>query len=318
MDRPLPAATKPRLLVFIVAYDAERTIENVLTRIPRRLADDYHVEVLVIDDASHDRTFERGNEIRIADALPFRLEVLYNPVNQGYGGNQKIGFHYAIQRDFDFVALLHGDGQYAPECLADLVRPLADGSADAVFGSRMLERGGARRGGMPTYKLVGNKILTAIQTRLLNAPLSEFHSGYRVYSVDALRRIPFNLNTNDFHFDTEIIIQLVLADLRIKELPIPTYYGDEICHVNGLKYAWHVVGTTARARMQELSLLYDRKFDLAQAVETNVHYEPRLGFESPHTFALEVVEPQARARLRLRRRVPGRQPAGIGLRGHGH
>jgi 2-polyprenyl-3-methyl-5-hydroxy-6-metoxy-1,4-benzoquinol methylase len=115
-----------------------------------------------------------------------------------------------------------------------------------------------------------------------------------VYSVDALRRIPFNLNTNDFHFDTEIIIQLVLADLRIKELPIPTYYGDEICHVNGLKYAWHVVGTTARARMQELSLLYDRKFDLAQAVETNVHYEPRLGFESPHTFALEVVEPQAR------------------------
>jgi glycosyltransferase involved in cell wall biosynthesis len=286
--------TKPRLLVFIVAYNAERTIADVLTRIPRELADEYSVEVLVIDDSSHDTTFERGEEMRRSASLPFALHVLYNPVNQGYGGNQKIGFHFAIERDFDFVALVHGDGQYAPECLQELVRPLADGQADAVFGSRMLEGGGALRGGMPLYKFVGNRILTTAQNRLLHAQLSEFHSGYRVYSVDALRKIPFALNTNDFHFDTEIIIQLVLAEQRIMELPIPTYYGEELCHVNGLKYAWNVTGATLRARMQhQLSLLYDRKFDVAPD-PTNEHYLSRLDFESPHTFALDAIEPGSR------------------------
>ena len=285
---------KPRLLVFVVAYNAERTIEDVLRRIPHGLLEDYHVEVLVIDDSSHDRTFERGSELRAAESLPFELHVLYNPVNQGYGGNQKIGFHFAIERGFDFVALLHGDGQYAPECLPELVRPLADGKADAVFGSRMLESGGALRGGMPLYKFVGNKILTRVQNRLLRADLSEFHSGYRVYSVEALRRIPFRLNTDEFHFDTEIIIQLLLARARIEEVPIPTYYGDEICNVDGLKYAWNVTGTTLRARLQELSLLYDRKYDPAADEGGHERYVPRLAFESPHTYALDVVEPGSR------------------------
>src|SRR5881394_3044762 len=132
-------ATKARLLIFIVAYNAERTIQDVLMRIPPRLGDDYAVEILVIDDASDDGTFERGQDFRANETLSFPLRVLYNPLNQGYGGNQKIGFHYAIERDFDFVALLHGDGQYAPECLPELVEPLAAGEADAVLGSRMLE-----------------------------------------------------------------------------------------------------------------------------------------------------------------------------------
>ena len=169
-------------------------------------------------------------------------------MNQGYGGNQKIGYQFAIQHRFDFVALIHGDGQYAPECLPDLVRPLRDGEADAVFGSRMLERAAALRGGMPLYKFIGNRILTWFENRMLGAHLSEFHSGYRVYSVAALEKIPFHLNTNDFHFDTEIIIQLFVAGLRIKELPIPTYYGDEICHVNGLKYAGDVTRSVLMAR----------------------------------------------------------------------
>jgi glycosyltransferase involved in cell wall biosynthesis len=292
VDTILPDAMRPRLLIFIVAYNAERTIADVLARIPHRLSEDYHVEVLVIDDSSGDRTFERGHDVAGARTLPFKLHVLYNPINQGYGGNQKIGFHFAIERDFDFVALLHGDGQYAPECLSDLVEPLAKGEADAVLGSRLLETGRARRGGMPLYKLVGNKILTGVQNRVLRARLSEFHSGYRVYSVDALRRIPFRLNTNDFHFDTEIIIQLLKAELRVAEVPIPTYYGDEVCHVNGMKYAWNVIGTTLRARIQDLSLLYDRKFDALPAEqETNTRYVSRFEFESPHTLALEVVEP---------------------------
>jgi len=287
----MSSAAKPRLLIFVVAYNAERTIEDVLTRIPHRLAEEYHVEVLVIDDSSLDGTFERGEEMRSTEQLPFELHVLYNPVNQGYGGNQKIGFHFAIDRDFDFVALLHGDGQYAPECLPYLVGPLARGDADAVFGSRMLEPRSALGGGMPLYKFVGNRILTGAQNRLLRARLSEFHSGFRVYSVDALRRIPFKLNTDDFHFDTEIIIQLLLADLRILEVPIPTYYGDELCNVNGLKYAWNVTGASLRARAQDLSLLYDRKFDLSPETDGNERYVPRLAFESPHTFALDVVEP---------------------------
>jgi hypothetical protein len=187
--------------------------------------------------------------------------VLFNPVNQGYGGNQKIGFHYAIKNGFDYVALVHGDGQYAPECLPELLTPLRDGCADAVFGSRMLTQGGALKGGMPFYKYAGNKILTGMQNALLRSSLSEFHSGYRLYSVPALTRIPFDLNSDVFHFDTDIIIQLLIAGQRIRELPIPTYYGDEICNVDGLKYAWDVTKSTFSARMQEYGLLYERKFD---------------------------------------------------------
>jgi glycosyltransferase involved in cell wall biosynthesis len=283
---------RPRLLVFIVAYNAERTIEDVLRRIPPALAELCEVEVLIVDDSSQDRTFELSERAREEDALPFALTVLYNPVNQGYGGNQKIGFQFGIRGDFDYVALLHGDGQYAPESLPALVRPLVEDEADAVLGSRMLG-GGALAGGMPLYKFVGNKVLTAFQNRLLRTRLSEFHSGYRVYRVSSLARIPFDLNTNDFHFDTEIIIQLLASGARLREVPIPTYYGDELCHVDGLRYAWDVAKTTTRARVQELSLLYDRKYDVGGET-LHDRYESKLTYESPHTFALDAVRPGAR------------------------
>jgi glycosyltransferase involved in cell wall biosynthesis len=279
---------KPRVLIFIVAYNAEKTIQDVLRRIPAALQH-YDTEILIIDDASRDRTFERGEEARRAGHLPFKLTVLFNPVNQGYGGNQKIGFHYAIENGFDVVALVHGDGQYAPECLPDLLQPLLAGEADAVFGSRMMTPGGARRGGMPLYKFVGNKILTAFQNRMLRARLSEFHSGYRLYAVPALARVPFGLNSNVFHFDTEIIIQFLFVGLRIKELPIPTYYGDEICHVDGLKYAWDVAKATLVARAQGWGILYDRKFDVAP--EGFGHYTPKFGYPSPHALALDAARP---------------------------
>jgi len=286
VDRP---ARKSRLLILIVAYNAERTIRDVLSRVPHRLASDYDVEVLILDDASQDGTFERTRAVQSEGVLPFPLRVLFNPVNQGYGGNQKIGYHLAIEERFDFVALVHGDGQYAPECLPDLVRPLQDGEADAVFGSRMLERGAALRGGMPLYKFVGNRVLSWFQNRLLGASLSEFHSGYRVYSVAALGRIPFSLNTNDFHFDTEIIIQFMLAGLRIKELPIPTYYGDEISRVNGFKYAWDVTKAVLVGRAQRMGLFYDRRFDCDPRAGDNAHYELKVDSPSPHAEALERV-----------------------------
>jgi len=279
---------KPRLLVFIVAYNAEKTIRDVVRRIPAVLSDLYEVEVLIIDDASQDTTFFHGVQLRQAEQLPFPLHVLFNPVNLGYGGNQKVGFHYAIDNGYDFVALVHGDGQYAPECLPMLVEPLRRGEAGAVFGSRMLTRTGALKGGMPLYKFVGNRILTWIENRLLHSNLSEFHSGYRIYSVRALEAIPFERNSNDFHFDTEIIIQLLIARLAICELPIPTYYGDEICHVNGLKYAGNVIVAAVKARLQELSLFYDRRFDCAPA-EASSPYTLKLNYTSPHSMTRDAV-----------------------------
>src|ERR1051325_1354033 len=276
-----------RVLAFLVAYNAEKTIQSVIRRIDPALAR-HDTHVLIIDDSSADQTFERAREYPDA---PFPTTVLFNPVNQGYGGNQKIGFHYAIREKFDIVALVHGDGQYAPECLNMLAEPLVDGEADAVFGSRMLDPGAARRGGMPLYKFVGNRILTGIQNRLLGSSLSEFHSGYRLYSVAALAGIPFDRNTNDFHFDTEIIIQLLLAGYVIKELPLPTYYGDEICYVNGMRYARDVIKTTLIARAQGLGILYDRKYDVTPHGALNPLYQPKFGFESPHTLALGRVRP---------------------------
>ncbi|MCI0573647.1 MAG: glycosyltransferase family 2 protein, partial [Myxococcaceae bacterium] len=168
--------TLPRLLIFVIAYRAEATLKWVLERIPASLFADYDCEVLVVDDASEDRTFDIGREYR--DAHPeIRLSVLRNTVNQGYGGNQKVGYAYALAEGFDFVAMVHGDGQYAPEELPRLVSPLREGRADAVFGSRMMTRFGALKGGMPLYKYGGNKVLTYLQNRLLGTRLSEFHSG---------------------------------------------------------------------------------------------------------------------------------------------
>ena len=281
---------KKRVLIFIVAYNAARTIQEVIRRLPPSLGA-YDTEILIIDDSSRDRTFEEAYEIERTGRAPFPLTVLYNPVNQGYGGNQKIGFHYAIEKGFDIVALVHGDGQYAPECLPDLLRPLLEGEADAVFGSRMMTRFAALKGGMPLYKYVGNRILTGIQNRLLHSSLSEFHSGYRLYLVSALQRIPFDRNTNDFHFDTEIIIQLFRARLCVKELPIPTYYGGEICHVNGIKYGLNVIKATLLSRAQDLGIFYERKFDVSAAAEGNPFYQAKLSFESPHTLAIARIRP---------------------------
>ena len=281
------SSNKPRVLIFIVAYNAETTIAKVLSRIPESLLDRYEVDILIIDDSSRDSTFAKSHAVRHSGSLRFHLTVLTNPVNQGYGGNQKLGYRYALENGYDFVALIHGDGQYAPECLPELLEPLRAGEAAAVFGSRMLKPADALRGGMPKYKFVGNRILTAIENRLLHSHLSEFHSGYRIYSTRALAAIPFDRNSNDFHFDTEIIIQLLVARLPIKELPIPTYYGDEICHVNGMKYAWNVLRAALKARLQHAGLFYDPKFDCAPPDCSP--YQSKLSFMSPHSLALDRV-----------------------------
>jgi glycosyltransferase involved in cell wall biosynthesis len=256
---------KPRLCVFVIAYHAEATLRRVLDRIPRGVFDTFDCEVLIVDDASVDRTYQIGSEYR--DAHPdLPITVLQNPVNKGYGGNQKVGYAYAIERGFDIVAMLHGDGQYAPEELPRLLLPLARGEADAVFGSRMMERFAALRGGMPLYKFVGNKVLTKVENLLLGTQLSEFHSGYRIYSVSALQSLPLELNSDEFDFDTEIIIQLLNGQFRIVELPIPTFYGDEISRVNGLKYAKNIVRAVIQNAFHRSGFFYQERFDVAPII----------------------------------------------------
>ena len=230
---------QPRIGVLVVAYNAENTLRSVLHRIPEPIVQKIS-EIFIFDDASSDNTTNVGNACR--EELPHaKITVFRNPVNLMYGGNQARGYMYAMERDLDIVVLLHGDGQYAPEVMQDLLTPLERGEADCVMGSRMMVKGAALKGNMPMYKYVGNKVLTTLENTLIGTRLTEFHSGYRAYSVRALKQIPLGRLTFNWHFDTQIIIELLKKNFRIKEVPIPTYYGDEICHVNGIPYAMNCV-----------------------------------------------------------------------------
>jgi len=282
----MKASGRPRILIFVIAYRAEKTLARVLDRIPSSLFESYDCEVLVVDDASTDRTLAIGRTWQAAHP-EHRVTVLRNEYNQGYGGNQKVGYRYAIKEGFDYVAMVHGDGQYAPEELPRLLEPLVKGEADMVLGSRMLEEGQARKGGMPLYKWLGNRVLTTMQNALLGSKLSEFHSGYRIYRVAALASLPFTLNSDDFHFDSEILIQFLNANLRICEQPIPTYYGDEICYVNGLKYAKDVARVTLQNVAHRMGILYQRRFDVGPS--DNSHYGLKTGYVSSHSMAIDAV-----------------------------
>jgi glycosyltransferase involved in cell wall biosynthesis len=232
--------------ILVVAYEASATLESVLNRIPSDFRSTLNT-ILVCDDASSDDTYQVG--MRVKQSRPdLPLEVIRRPVNLGYGGNQKAGYRWMIDHGLDVVVLLHGDGQYAPEFLPRMVAPIVDGRADVVFGSRMLERGAALRGGMPKYKFVGNKILSFLQNRIAGVNLSEWHSGYRAYSVASLARVGFELNADYYDFDTQIILQMIESHQRILEIPIPTFYGDELSRVNGIRYGWRILKHTLRWR----------------------------------------------------------------------
>ena len=242
----------PKFAVFIVSYAAMERLVRVLQRIPGPIYD-LLAEIYIFDDFSPDQTYEvcRGY---LDQAKLDKVSLFRNPRNYGYGGNQKLGYEYAIAKDYDYVVLLHGDGQYAPEYLPDLILPTLDDDAQIVFGSRMLRPANALAGGMPRYKFVGNRVLTGFENLILGLGLSEFHSGYRLYGTRFLRRVNFKLNTDDFHFDTQIIIQAAMVAQPIVEVPIPTFYGDEICHVNGMKYAGDVVWSVLEYRLHQIGL----------------------------------------------------------------
>jgi glycosyltransferase involved in cell wall biosynthesis len=226
--------------IYIPAYNAARTLPVVLDRIPPALKDGV-AEILVIDNDSSDATSQVAAAYRQRHGLQ-NLNVIRNPQNVGYGGSQKIAYRHCLERGYRCVAMLHGDAQYAPEFLQRLLDPVSRGEADLMFGSRM--QGRPLAGGMPLHRYLGNRFLTGVQNRLLGTALSEFHSGYRVYAVDALRRIPFEALSSDYHFDTEIIILMVHRGLRIAETPIPTHYGGEKNYVNVWRYGTDVLVTT--------------------------------------------------------------------------
>jgi 2-polyprenyl-3-methyl-5-hydroxy-6-metoxy-1,4-benzoquinol methylase len=250
---PDPGCFGKRIGILIVAYNAVTTIAQVLKRIPGDVWQNVE-EVVVFDDASRDHTYELVQGLKMLSGLQ-KLTVVKNQANLGYGGNQKLGYRYFLDKAFDVVVLLHGDGQYAPEILSHLYAPIVSGAADAVFGSRMMKTyGGPLKGGMPLYKFVGNRILTFFENRILGMKLTEFHSGYRAYSLAALAKIDFSHMTDVFHFDTQIIIKLHHQGFRIVEVPIPTYYGTEICYVDGLKYAKDVFASVIRYKRTKASV----------------------------------------------------------------
>lgn len=212
-----------KIMILIVSYNAEKTITRLLERMPEDVWKKAE-EIIVADDASQDKTAEMALNYKRKHKIK-NLSAIRHERNKGYGGNQKWGYNYAIKKDYDIVVMIHGDAQYPPECIMPLVKKLEETNAGFAFGSRMA--GHPLKGGMPLYKFLGNIFLTSIENIALGTHLSEFHSGFRVYSVKALKQIPFNLNSDNFHFDSQIIIQLVIAREKISEITIPTRYSGE-------------------------------------------------------------------------------------------
>lgn len=250
-----------RIGIFVIAYNAECHLTQTLARIRPQVWEAVEV-VFLIDDCSNDNTYNTA--IAMQEHYS-KLVVLRNQTNKRYGGNQKIGYQYAIDHQLDVVVMLHADGQYAPEIIMDIVKPILSEGADVVLGSRMLEKGSAIKGGMPRYKYHGNHVLTWIQNKTAGMSLSEFHSGYRAYSVQFLKSIPFLENSNEWHFDTQILLQAHMAKAKIVEVSIPTYYGNEICHVNGMLYAGHCILEVFLYQACCMGLVYSRTYDLSTA-----------------------------------------------------
>ncbi|WP_158228589.1 glycosyltransferase family 2 protein [Sinorhizobium fredii] len=225
-----------KIFVVIPAYQAALTLESVFERIPRELYE-RGVRVIVVNDGSSDATGDVAHRIAQSRA---NVEVIDHARNKGYAQAQKTGFSHALAEGAEIVALLHADGQYAPELLPRLLAPLEKDEADVVIGSRMLERG-ALKGGMPLYKYIANKALTAIENMAYGLRVSEYHSGYMLYSRRCLETIPFVRLSDTFHFDGEMIMMAGKRKLRIKEVAIPTRYADERSHLKPVQYGFDVL-----------------------------------------------------------------------------
>lgn len=237
-------AGEPVLAVVVIAFEASSTIEALLDRVPLE-ALGAPVRLLVADDASSDDT------TALAEAWVRRTgrpdaTVVRRDVNLGYGGNQRAAYQWAIDTGVDAVAVVHGDGQYPPEVFEELVGPIVEGGADAVFASRMLIRGGALRGGMPLERFVGNRALSGFQNLLTGARLSEWHTGLRAYRTSVLAELDLPSLPSGFDFDTAITLRLLEHRARISEIAIPTRYAEEVSHIDLYRTAVRIVRHTVR------------------------------------------------------------------------
>jgi|TARA_Y100000031_G_scaffold77603_1_gene85503 glycosyltransferase involved in cell wall biosynthesis len=236
---------KEKFLIFIPAYNVEDKIFNVLNQIPKKIFRKEKVDILIINDNSKDNT--KKIIIKLKKKFKFKIKILNNRKNLGYGGVQKKAYKYAIKQNYENVIMLHGDGQYTPKKIPKFIQELKTENFDAVFGTRMWSLSSAIKGGMPIYKFFGNIFLTKIQNLILGIKMSEFHSGYRSYKVKSLKKINLNKLSNRFHFDTEIIIQFIIKKFTIKEIPIPTIYRDEVSHLKSIPYGINVLLSTIKA-----------------------------------------------------------------------
>jgi len=222
-----------KVAVAMPALNAAATIAETVGAIPREWVD----EIVVVDDGSTDATADVARDLDV--------RVVWHPHNAGYGANQKTCYLDVLQRDAEVIVMLHPDGQYEPALIPELIRPILDGDADLVLGSRMMIPGAARAGGMPLYKRVANQTLTGIENRVMRTTLTDLHTGYRAYSRQVLLKVPFLRNANDFSFDSEMLMQASELGFRIAEVPATSRYfrdassvGPGAATVYGLKTLW--------------------------------------------------------------------------------
>lgn len=228
-----------KIFIVVPAYNAAKKIVQVFERIPLSVWDKL-TGAIVINDGSTDDTKNKIAEIE--QRWKEKISVIDKAQNEGYARAQKDGFSRALELGADIAALLHSDCQYAPEVLPALLEPLEKGEADIVQGSRMLDRRAALKGGMPIYKFIANVCLSALENLVYGLNFAEYHSGYMLYSRRALEEIPFRKLSDTFHFDGEMLFVGAKKGLRVKEIPIPTVYADEVSHVKPIRYGFHVLG----------------------------------------------------------------------------
>jgi glycosyltransferase involved in cell wall biosynthesis len=245
----MPARQK-KVIVVMPAYNAEKTLERTLNDIPRDWVD----EIILVDDHSRDRTVEIARRLG--------LRVFVHEKNKGYGGNQKTCYREALDLGGDIMVMVHPDHQYDPTVIPHLITPLLNDECDAVFGSRMLG-GQPLEGGMPKWKYLGNIFLTALENAAFYMYLTEYHSGLRAYSRRYLETVRFDLNSDDFVFDSEIIAQGVTHKMRIREIPIMTRYFEEASKIGFLRsvvYGLAIIKTLVKFKLHKKGIIRSAQF----------------------------------------------------------
>lgn len=225
-----------KLVVVMPAYNAERTLHQTYSELPQEYVD----EVVLVDDASSDST------AKVAEKLGIR--TIIHPVNAGYGANQKTCYRTALELGADIIVMVHPDYQYSPRLVTAMASMITSGHYDVVLGSRILG-GGALQGGMPCYKYLANRVLTACENLILGIKLSEYHTGYRAFSRKVLETLPLESNSDDFIFDNEMLVQAVAFGFRIGEISCPTKYFPEASSISfwpSVRYGVGVLATVGK------------------------------------------------------------------------